>query len=407
MAENRIERVVRRTVASAVPAEVLQDEELNADIRASLPSNYSFEVHKCVWRLRTAKARRVALQLPEGLLMYASVLGDLLGKHAGVECVVMGDVTYGACCVDDFSAAQLGCDFLIHYGHSCLVPVTSCLLPMLYVFVSISFDWAHLVECLKLQFARTDRIALIATIQFVACLHEMRPSLEAYFESAVQIPQNKPLSPGEVLGCTAPSLAECDALVYVADGRFHLEAAMIANPEVPAFRYDPYSKAFTSEHYDHDRMMALRSSAVQSAQRAKRFGVILGTLGRQGSPKILSRITRVFREQKRCYFVILLSEISPTKLQALEHAGGVDAWVQIACPRLSIDWGEAFTRPLLTVYEAMVALGHVEWRTRAYPMDYYSKDGAEWSNYYGTAGKQARSGAKPAAGIVNAESIEW
>ena len=32
----------------------------------------------------------------------------------------MGDVTYGACCVDDFSAKALGADFMVHYGHSCL-----------------------------------------------------------------------------------------------------------------------------------------------------------------------------------------------------------------------------------------------------------------------------------------------
>lgn len=32
----------------------------------------------------------------------------------------MGDVTYGACCVDDYTAMALGCDMLIHYGHSCL-----------------------------------------------------------------------------------------------------------------------------------------------------------------------------------------------------------------------------------------------------------------------------------------------
>lgn len=32
----------------------------------------------------------------------------------------MGDVTYGACCVDDWSARALGCDFMVHYGHSCL-----------------------------------------------------------------------------------------------------------------------------------------------------------------------------------------------------------------------------------------------------------------------------------------------
>ena len=46
-------------------------------------------------------------------------------RFAGVEqCFIMGDVTYGACCVDDFSSAALRCDFLLHYGHSCLVRVT-------------------------------------------------------------------------------------------------------------------------------------------------------------------------------------------------------------------------------------------------------------------------------------------
>lgn len=42
---------------------------------------------------------------------------------------------------------------------------------------------------------------------------------------------------GEVLGCTAPVLpGGADAIVFVADGRFHLEAIMIANPTTPAYR---------------------------------------------------------------------------------------------------------------------------------------------------------------------------
>jgi len=36
------------------------------------------------------------------------------------SCIVMGDVTYGACCVDDFTARALNVDLLVHYGHSCL-----------------------------------------------------------------------------------------------------------------------------------------------------------------------------------------------------------------------------------------------------------------------------------------------
>jgi len=36
--------------------------------------------------------------------------------------------------------------------------------------------------------------------------------------------------------------------------------------------------------------------------------------------------------------------------------------VQVACPRLSIDWGTAFAKPLLTPYEALVCLGETPWK---------------------------------------------
>ena len=68
----------------------------------------------------------------------------------------------------------------------------------------------------------------------------------------------------------------------------------------------------------------------------------------------------------------------------------VDAWVQIACPRLSIDWGEGFAKPTLTPYEALAALGRVPafWEGERpqgashdhYPMDYYAKDGGKWNS---------------------------
>ena len=54
----------------------------------------------------------------------------------------------------------------------------------------------------------------------------------------VIVPQAKPLSPGEILGCTSPSVKDVDVMVYLGDGRFHLESAMIANPKLRAYRYD-------------------------------------------------------------------------------------------------------------------------------------------------------------------------
>jgi len=62
----------------------------------------------------------VALQFPEGLLMFACIIADILESFCNVETLIMGDVTYGACCIDDYTAKALECDFMVHYGHSCL-----------------------------------------------------------------------------------------------------------------------------------------------------------------------------------------------------------------------------------------------------------------------------------------------
>jgi len=380
----------KRFVRNQVPQHILDDPDLKAALSV-LPANYSFEVQKTVWRLRQAKVRCLALQFPEGLLLYATSLSDIFQTFAGVEdVVILGDVTYGACCVDDYTAASLGADFLVHYGHSCLVPVDVTGVPCLYVFVDIKFDVAHLCDSVRHNFPPGTNLALAGTIQFASAIQEVRESLGGDYPS-LSVPQSKPLSPGEVLGCTAPVLKEPkDAIVFVADGRFHLEAIMIANPTIPAFRYDPYMRVLTREEYAHGEMRAVRRNMVERARQARSWGIVLGTLGRQGNPAILEHLEGRMRDAGVSYTVFLISEMNPAKMSLLK---GAEAFVQIACPRLSIDWGEDFARPVLTPYEAVVALGGVEpwWEQEGaapgeentpYPMDYYARDGGPWTSSY-------------------------
>lgn len=46
-----------RRTANQIPDEILQDLELQEAIKA-LPANYNFEIHKTIWRVRQAKAKR-------------------------------------------------------------------------------------------------------------------------------------------------------------------------------------------------------------------------------------------------------------------------------------------------------------------------------------------------------------
>ena len=140
--------IPRRKIANQIPSDISENAELNSAISV-LPSNYNFEIHKTIWRVRQTSAKKVALQFPEGLLMYACTIADIITKFSGAETIIMGDVTYGACCVDDFTARALGADFMVHYGHSCLVPIDATMIKMLYVFVDIKIDNQHVIDTIR------------------------------------------------------------------------------------------------------------------------------------------------------------------------------------------------------------------------------------------------------------------
>ena len=55
-------------------------------------------------------------------------------------------------------------------------------------------------------------------------------------------------------------------------------------------------------------------------------------------------------------------------------------WVTTCISRLSIDWGLSFPAPILSPYEAAVALKQCEWRQDVYPMDFYANDSlGQWT----------------------------
>lgn len=375
-------KVFKANRINKIPDSILNNQKLLNAIEA-LPKNYNFEIPKTIWRIKELGAKTVALQMPEGLLLFATTIADIIKEFTGADAVIMGDVTYGACCIDDLTAKALGVELLVHYGHSCLVPMEpTSSFKVLYIFVDIKIDPLHFLETVKLNFAVSKRIVLVSTIQFVTTLQAVSSKLTE-LGYTVKVPQFKPLSPGEILGCTAPVVRCADVLIYVGDGRFHLEAAMIANPKVEAYKYDPYDKKLTREYYNHEEMRVVRKEAIEQAKTAGTFGVIMGTLGRQGSPKVVDHLNKRLTESKKATVVILLSEIFPNKLQ-LFH--GLGAFVQIACPRLSIDWGRAFHRPLLTPYELSVVVGDASFMDKEesrYPMDFYANESlGPWTPNY-------------------------
>ena len=145
----------------------------------------------------------------------------------------MGDVTYGACCIDDLASKKLDCDFIVHYGHSCLVPIPEMTIKnVLYVFVEIGIDIRHLLDSVAFNFETDKLIYLLGIVQFNTTLVRLKHLLEKEKGfTTVLIPQTKPRSVGEVLGCTSPLIQKTEneegSVLFIGDGRFHIESCMI------------------------------------------------------------------------------------------------------------------------------------------------------------------------------------
>ena len=105
--------------------------------------------------------------------MYACTISDILEQFTGCQCTILGDVTYGACCIDDLTSKALGCNLLVHYGHSCLVPIAVTAVTVLYVFVEISIDTEHLAGCIRQTFTGVRFIKHV----FYASMHHCVPGI--------------------------------------------------------------------------------------------------------------------------------------------------------------------------------------------------------------------------------------
>ena len=78
--------------------------------------NYNLELEKAVKEIKKSKAKRVCIQLPDGLKPKAKEIADVLRKETKAEIIIWLGSCYGACDVPDLN--KLNIDLLIQWGHS-------------------------------------------------------------------------------------------------------------------------------------------------------------------------------------------------------------------------------------------------------------------------------------------------
>lgn len=80
--------------------------------------DYNLELDRVVSEVKSAKAKTVGLQFPEGLKDRAVEVAEKIESETGALAVIFVDPTYGGCDLKEDQCAKLGVDLLIHFGHT-------------------------------------------------------------------------------------------------------------------------------------------------------------------------------------------------------------------------------------------------------------------------------------------------
>ena len=348
-----------------------------------LPRNYEFEVLKAKKRMEDLNSSNLFFQLPEGTTKYFENLNKILGitSRSLFSSSVSCQITYGACCIQDCLAKYMGFSIVFHYGHSCLVSILNCITWIIYIFIEIKYDFSFLLESIEKIFCpEKDRISLTSTIQFSSELKLVKIFLSQIF-MILNIPQTKPLSPGEILGCTSYETEKNSGALYIGDGKFHVESVLLFNPNLKIVQFNPFKRSLVLLGFKFTETLSERVNFIENSLFLPRqVNLIFGILGRQGNIKILRTIQSLASQKRFKKSVYMATEIENDRLNVL-NGNSKDLWIQLSCPRLSLDWGFYFKNILLTPFEFGIFTKTTKIYNNLFPMDFYSKIGKFWGSY--------------------------
>ena len=79
--------------------------------------NYNLELKEIVKLISKKKAKRILIQLPDGLKSKVKEIQKFLEKHTNTEILFWSGSNFGACDLP-LKAEKLGIDLILHYGHT-------------------------------------------------------------------------------------------------------------------------------------------------------------------------------------------------------------------------------------------------------------------------------------------------
>ena len=359
----------------------------------------TYEIARTLREIRKAKWTKVALQFPDHMLRDAPRVSQALTAGlkearpgsseqlvapssslnavtdrtttAGTEAeltdgptrfYILGDTSYGACCVDEIAAEHVNADAVVHYGRACLSPTVR--LPVVHVFTHQPLAVEPLLQAFKELYPHRDsKILLMADVTYSSHLSTIFDALqqEGYGHAFLTQTVHSPSSP--LPNRTVPKEAEEDPARLKDWQLFHISEPpqsllLTLSSRVSQIHIYPTSHAPSTPEAKPllaSTAIALkkRYALLTSVSSVPIFGILINTLSVKNYLHIVEHVkSQILAAGKKSY-TFVVGKINAAKVANFSEIG---AWVVIGCWESSLVESKDFWRPLLTPFELDLAL---------------------------------------------------
>lgn len=301
--------------------------------------------------IQERKPVSVALNGPDGILPKVQETATKIMKRFGIPAYVLADTTWGTCDLNSNGAKVLGAEVLFNIGHSINIETFDGNVVMIDAFDDITFDKVSR-KCIEILKGKT--VSLITDSQH---LNQIDAVKEILTQGKIKVLIGKgkgQLNDGQVFGCefypateTAPVV---DANVFLGQSNFHAAGIALATNK-PTYILDPYFNEVREVSEFAQKLQKKATLAIYKAAEAKTFGIIVGLKEGQLSKTFALKFKRELEKEGKEVQLFALTDITNERLMNLK---GIDAFIQVACPRISTD--NQFDKPVLSTPQANALL---------------------------------------------------
>ena len=293
----------------------------------------------------------VSLNGPDGILPQVQETAIKISKKFGIPTYVLADTTWGTCDMNSMGSKVLGADIQFNIGHTINTEVYEKNLILIDAFDDVEFEGVA-KKCTELLKGKI--ISLVTDSQH---LHQIDKVEKILTENGITVKIGKgkgQLNDGQVFGCefypASELKKEVDAYVFLGQSNFHA-AGIALSTNLRTYVLDPYFNEVREITEFAQKLKKKATLAIYKAADAKSFGVIVGLKEGQLSKVFALKIKKDLEKEGKQVQLFALTDITNDRLKNLK---GIDAFIQVACPRISTD--NQFDKPVLSTPQANALL---------------------------------------------------